>query len=236
MTEPHKTDHWASLASNLGAEPAPEEPQERGSRRKRRRPVCQEQAGSGARRRRPPFRAGGQARTGAPPPGPCSGLGSIGRRLGNCASRHRLRLRRLRKVPSPAVERPAASLPCIPAVSHCDERHSRQRCLPRTRRRSVEEAEAAMAGLGRLEPSATEPESFEPQEALDIMDETADEFGDEESEEDAAATVTAGEKSAGERKCHGRSRTTIAPPSPPRRGRGRGREEAPATMSTWRRR
>ncbi len=28
MTEPQKTDHWASLASNLGAEPAPEEPKE----------------------------------------------------------------------------------------------------------------------------------------------------------------------------------------------------------------
>ena len=80
-----------------------------------------------------------------------------------------------------------------------------------------------------LEPSATEPESFEPQEALDIMDETADEFADEESEEAAATSEPAGERSGGE------EGTTEEPRSRRRRrrrGRGRGREDAPSAETS----
>ena len=44
----------------------------------------------------------------------------------------------------------------------------------------------------------TEPESFEPQEALDIMDETADEFGEEESAAAAATTGLALSEAPGE--------------------------------------
>ena len=60
------------------------------------------------------------------------------------------------------------------------------------RRRGAVEAEVPLPVWDELEPPATEPESFEPQEALDIMDETADEFGDEESEGAAPTTESAG--------------------------------------------
>jgi len=71
---------------------------------------------------------------------------------------------------------------------------------------------------GDLEPPATEPESYEPQEALDIMDETADEFDDEESEKAAATTASAGGQSA-----DGENATDERRPRRRRRRRGRGR-------------
>ncbi len=85
----------------------------------------------------------------------------------------------------------------------------------------VVEAEVPVPVWDELEPSATEPESFEPQEALDIMDETADEFGDEESTE-TAATTEAGGQSADEE-----SPTEERRPRRRRRrcGRGRGRDD-----------
>jgi hypothetical protein len=83
------------------------------------------------------------------------------------------------------------------------------------------EIEAELTAWEDLEPTATEPQSFEPQEALDVMDETADEFDDEVPGEAAA---TSGEKSSAEeeeRRGRGRRRR--------RRGRGRGRDEAPSS-------
>jgi hypothetical protein len=90
------------------------------------------------------------------------------------------------------------------------------------------EAEVPLPSWDDLESAATQPESFEPQEALDIMDETADEFGefgDESSDESVAPTEGAGELSAGEEiaKDERRSRRRRR-----RRGRGRGREDAPS--------
>jgi len=84
----------------------------------------------------------------------------------------------------------------------------------------IVEAELALPVWDDLEPSATEPESFEPQEALDIMDETADEFGDDVSEEASATTESAGGEAATEEPRSRRRRR--------RRGRGRGREGAPS--------
>ena len=77
------------------------------------------------------------------------------------------------------------------------------------------DVEAAMPVWEQLQPAATEPHSFEPQEALDIMDETADEFGDEAAEETAVSAESGGETPTEEQRSRRRRR---------RRGRGRGRE------------
>ncbi len=85
----------------------------------------------------------------------------------------------------------------------------------------VAEMEAELTAWNDLDPTATEPRSFEPQEALDVMDETADEFEEPLSGEAATTGETApaeGEERRGRRRRR-------------RRGRGRSREAAEATES-----
>ncbi len=89
----------------------------------------------------------------------------------------------------------------------------------------VAEEEIPMPVWEELEPSATEPESFEPQEALDIMDETADEFGDEESEGAGATSESASGRSGDEDSAREERRPRRRRR---RRGRGRGRDDGPA--------
>jgi hypothetical protein len=82
------------------------------------------------------------------------------------------------------------------------------------------EIEAELTAWDDIDPTATEPRSFEPQEALDFMDETAEEFDEESSGElsgeSAAAPGDSQSEEQGERR--GRRRR--------RRGRGRSRDGA----------
>ncbi len=239
MTEPDKTDHWASLASHLGAEPAPEEPtaealpegQETGAEGQTAAaappPTVSRPAAKPVRPPRRPARpaawdqlAGDLGIAPAPPPPPpassavppsaasTSPQPSPGGRWGTPRS----------------AERPSAFSP--PPQASPEGRVATQPPVERPKEIAeidIVEAELSMPVWNELEPPATEPESFEPQEALDIMDETADEFADEESEEAAATSESArAEAAADERRPRRRHR---------RRGRGRGREDAPATKA-----
>ena len=212
MTEPQKTDHWASLASNLGAEPAPEEPKD-GSPPKRRKPVVRQANGAAACRLHPLFRPAAKPAP-APRGRPSLCLGSIGGRLGNRTAATATAARRESPLRLPTSDRHSRR------EAHVTGGQRRREDIAEI---EIAEAELAMPVWDDLEPSATEPESFEPQEALDIMDETADEFGDEESEEPAAAAESpassrpASERQTEERRPRRRRR---------RRGRGRGREDA----------
>ena len=60
------------------------------------------------------------------------------------------------------------------------------------------EIEAEMTSWGGLEPTATEPQSFQPQEALDILDEAADEYDEALSEELAETSESSGESATAE--------------------------------------
>ena len=218
MTEPQKTDHWASLASNLGAEPAPEEPKE----------AAAETPEAG--------RQGQTAQAAPPPPAFRPAAKAV----------HAPR----RPAHAPAWEQLAGDLgiapPCPRRPPHrqpqSQYRHPRSRSdrlrpsyppqpVPTAGPpQDTVEAELPLPVWDELEPSATEPESFEPQEALDIMDETADEFDDEESDEAAVATESADGQSVNEQSVHEESATEErrSRRRHRRRGRGRGREAAPA--------
>ena len=74
-----------------------------------------------------------------------------------------------------------------------------------------------MTAWDDLDPTATEPRSFEPQEALDVMDETADEFEEGFAAEGTATTGESAQPEPDERRGRRRRRG---------RGRGRNREEA----------
>ena len=78
------------------------------------------------------------------------------------------------------------------------------------------EIEAELTAWDDMDPTATEPQAFEPQEALDVMDETADEFDEEFSGEAGAASTESTPQERDERR--GRRRR--------RRGRGRNRDAA----------
>ena len=139
---------------------------------------------------------------------------------------HRLRRNLLRRRhPTPPSREPGSGL------SIAARRHSQASCREQPRRirppaaepECVADLDSAVPEWDDLEPSATEPRSFEPQEALDIMDETADEFGEDSAEETSASSESARGDSAGgeapteEQRSRRRRR---------RRGRGRGREGA----------
>ena len=204
MSEPQNADHWASLASNLGAEPAPEKPKE---------PVMVEPAEAATE---------DQSVQAAPSPSTFRPVAK----------------------PVPAARRPArpsawdqlagdlgiaVPLPPPPPVRPAEVASPSATFVPAPPAeeppRVVVEAEASLPVWDELEPPATEPESFEPQEALDIMDETADEFGDESSDEIAVTTESIDEQSTTEEGAteerRGRRRRR-------RRGRGRSREDAPS--------
>jgi hypothetical protein len=81
------------------------------------------------------------------------------------------------------------------------------------------EIEAELTAWDDIDPTATEPRAFEPQEALDVMDETADEFEEEFTGETTAESGEARPQEREERR--GRRRR--------RRGRGRNREAGERT-------
>lgn len=78
------------------------------------------------------------------------------------------------------------------------------------------EIEAELTAWDDLDPTATEPRAFEPQEALDVMDETADEFEEDFAAEAAAPAGESTEQERDDRRGRHRRR---------RRGRGRNRDE-----------
>ena len=209
-------DHWASLATNLGAEPAPEEPKQVAPQETPDAAVEAQTAQSAppqssfqpaAKRTPAPRRparpaawdqlAGDLGIAAVPPPPPPQ----------TAASRAPAHLER----PKAAVEAertrelPAAALTREPPkeIGELD----------------IVDAELSLPAWSELQPPATEPKSYEPQEALDIMDETADEFADEKGEAPAPTEPAGGEAATEERKSRRRRR---------RRGRGRGREGAPS--------
>ncbi|MGO9109922.1 MAG: hypothetical protein ACLP9L_11875 [Thermoguttaceae bacterium] len=215
MTEPQKTDHWAALASNLGAEPVLEELKESGSAET------------------PEASAQVQATQSAPPPPvfrPAAKPVSTARRPAHPSAWDQL-AGDLGITPPP---QPVAST--APPASVPTSAGPRSAVLPFAELPNeivdieIEEAEAALPVWADLEPAATEPESFEPQEALDIMDDTADEFGDEASDADTATSESDGERSASEHSANEESATEErrSRRRRRRRGRGRGREDAPA--------
>ncbi len=132
------------------------------------------------------------------------------------------------EIPPAPPPQPVPSKPAASATPRPKETHSYVPPFAETPKEIVEidvEAEAALPVWSDLEPSATEPESFEPQEALDIMDETAgDDFDDEASDAASAASESAAgegpsseQREGDERRPRRRRR---------RRGRGRCREDA----------
>jgi hypothetical protein len=206
MTEPQKTDHWASLASNLGAEPAPEIPQ---------RATAADSSEASI--------TGPLAETSAPPTfRPAVKSGSAPRRPAKPSAWDQL-------AGDLGIAPPPPPAPIAPPISEEGPNEAAEEERPTIvvdakPANLIFEAEVALPVWDDLEPPATEPESFEPQEALDIMDETADEFADEVSEEASTAADSAGAEGVpGEPRPRRRRR---------RRGRGRGREGAASSEAS----
>ena len=234
MTEPQKTDHWALLASNLGAEPA----------RK-----CRRSAGSRRNNGRWSARASGVRGPVAAPAVVASGAKPACRRAAPPMPRLGNNWRATWELPSSsattagckcAVSRRGAAcraFALIPALSRS------KRGVPRSdasgTARGGRGSGSGDAGLGRLGAGGDGAGIVRAARALDIMDETADEFGDEESDEAARSdtggaeppTSSAGadsESATEERRSRRRRRRG--------RGRGTGARGGSADHATWRRR
>ncbi|MEI8373005.1 MAG: hypothetical protein WCJ35_09265 [Planctomycetota bacterium] len=194
MTEPQKTDHWASLATNLGAERVPEEPRDLASVE-----TPESAAEEPTEQVAPPLPAFRPAAKPAPAP----------RRPARASAWDQLAGDLGIAPPPPSPLAPPA--PPAPPAATTTQPFAEPRKV-------VVELELALPAWGELELPAIEPGSYEPQEALDIMDETADEFDAEESEESATTPDSANEQSANEE-----GATDERRPRRRRRRRGRGR-------------
>ena len=218
MSEPHSVDHWAALAGDLGAQPAPETTQP---------PVASDatstESPTAAAPPAPIFQAPSKSVRPEKKPAKPPAWDQLAGRIGNYAP-----------MPPPAP-------PAAPAPKSWEEPKSRIPAPPAPvaeRAASYEpaelaaeiEIEAELTAWNDMEPTATEPHSFEPQEALDFMDDTSEEFSDEysdelsgePSEEPAATTEASGEAAPAEGdERRGRRRRR-------RRGRGRGRDRETA--------
>jgi hypothetical protein len=198
MTEPQSADHWASLAGDLGAEPAPEKSQAT--------PVDSETSQ--------------EQSLAAPPPvfQPAAKVAKPSRRPAQPAAWEQLAGDLgIAPPPSAAPTTPEAIESCSPfppPISAENEGGMQPAQL-------AAEIEAELTAWDDIDPTATEPRAFEPQEALDVMDETADEFDVEFSGESAAPSGEAAPQEREERR--GRRRR--------RRGRARNRETAESAES-----
>ena len=160
MTEPNSVDHWAALAGDLGPPTGPERPQPV--------PAAEELSP--------------EALSAAPPPPVFQSPAKTVRPARNRQARPRgtnwpVNWELLPMPPAPAAgsqgggpdDSPPAPLPQGEGSLKPVE--------------FAAEIEAELTAWDELEPTATEPQSFQPQEALDFMDEPAGEFDEEVSVE-----------------------------------------------------
>ena len=197
MSEPQSVDHWAALAGDISGEPAPEQPQPT--------PAASETSAEGTPAAPPPPIFQPPAKTVRPSKRPAkpAGWDQLAGDFGIESPPPPVSSARV--VPKPMESKPSWSAPVSPDLDEDMEPAE-----------IAAEIEAELTVWDDIDPTATEPRAFEPQEALDVMDETADEFDDELSGESAAAS---GEASTPEREERGGRR---------RRRRGRGRNRGPA--------
>jgi ribonuclease E len=203
MSEPNTEDRWAALAGNLGVEPAAEAPQSAA-------PAGEEAA------------AEPQASAPVPPPPPAF-------KLAEKTVRHEKKPAKPAAwdvlagelgiapmpPPPPVREEPKPAEPSFAPAAHFAK--AEEQVEPAEFAAEIE-IEAELTRWGGLEPNATEPLSFEPQEALDILDETMfdEDEGHEEGAEAPARPAGEGATPEGDERPGRRRRR--------RRGRGRGRE------------
>jgi hypothetical protein len=193
MSEPQSVDHWAALAGDIGAEPAPEKPQPP--------PAASDASleGAPAAAPLPIFQPAAKAARPTKRPAKPAGWDQLAGDFGIA--------------PSPP---PAATTPAVPKQMESRSRSPdfEVRMAPAE---IAAEIEAELTAWDDIDPTATEPQAFEPQEALDVLDETADEFVEEFSGE---AATPSGEAPPEREERRGRRR---------RRGRGRNRDAAEST-------
>ena len=200
MSEPQSVDHWGALAGDLGAKPAPERPQPT--------PAASENSPKEAPAAaplpifQPPAKTVRPSKRPAKPAGWDQLAGDFG------------------IAPPP---RPVSAAPVVPEPM--ESKSSWSAPVPTDLDDGMgpaeiaAELEAELTAWDDIDPTATEPRAFEPQEALDVMDETADEVDEEFSGEAAAPS---GEERPQEREERGGRRRR-------RRGRGRNRGTAENT-------
>jgi hypothetical protein len=205
MTEPNSTDHWAALAGDLGAKvpPAPEKPQA---------PDSAEAPLQASAPPPPIFKPAGKAvrpeKRPARPPAWDALAGDLG----------------IEMPPQPAEPPPrkfeaVRPSPAAPIPQEEGSYRSPRAPFPQgggnlAPAEMAAEIEAELTAWDDVDPTATEPRSFEPQEALDVMDETSEDFDEGFSGEAAVPSSEAAPAESEER--HGRRRR--------RRGRGRNRD------------
>ncbi len=160
MSEPQSADHWAALVGDLGAKPAPEKPQPP--------PTASEISAEGAPAAAPPPIFQPPAKTVRPSKRPAqpAGWDQLAGDFGIAPPPPPASP--LRPVPELVESRPSWS---APVSSDVEEGMAPAEIAA--------EIEAELTAWDDIDPTATEPQAFEPQEALDVMDETADEFDEE---------------------------------------------------------
>jgi hypothetical protein len=211
MTEPQKADHWAVLATDLGAQPAPEEP----------KPAVGDESTAAELSEAEDMTWEGdpqpEAVVPAPPPPPV--IRPVAKPV--TPSRRPARPSAWDQLPgelgitvSPPPPQPIASV----ATPGFERGKLEPRAVePETTAEPPNVVPEVALPWAELEPTVTEPKPFEPQEALDFMDDTSDEFGNELPEGSTApGEARRGEPQEDEQRSRRRRR---------RRGRGRGREE-----------
>jgi len=226
MSEPNSIDHWAALAGDLGAQPAPQLPQPAAASTET---TSAEAAPAQAASPPPPIhQLPGKPVRPAKRPAKPPAWDQLASEFG------------IAPLPQPVAPPAVTSAPVVPTPAPLRGAETVAPArptpapLPEAAETSLEpaeiaaEIEAELTAWNDMEPTATEPQSFEPQEALDIMDETAEEFDDEPAGESGETAGPADESAPAEGdQRRGRRRR--------RRGRGRGRSregadgvEAPA--------